>query len=147
MCEKHSKTTSQQQDPSTEPDSKDSSNPAKDAREEGGVISSKSRGGKKISKMQIGTPSGILSITTTVEDSKINEIVLEKKAASGSESVNVDDMPNHDDIIRQSAAKSLNKKKEMIEAAVTDAIKQVNVPQTAASTDSKQQQEKPVSGH
>lgn len=81
-----------------------------------------------------------------MEDSKINEVVLEKKATSGSESVNVNhDVPNHDDLIRQSAAKSLNKQKEKIEAAVTDAMKQVNAPQTpTTSGDGKQQVEKPV---
>lgn len=89
---------------------------------------------KHTSKMQVNTPSGILSITTTIEDSKINEIVLEKKPPPGSESVNATDVPNNDDVIRQSSAKSLNKNKEIIEAAVTDVIKQVNVNPNVTTT-------------
>lgn len=94
---------------------------------------------KKTSKMEIDTSAGILSITTTIEDSKINEIVLEKKATTGSESVSSTDACNNDDIIRQSTAKAYNKNKEMTEG-VTDAIKQVNTPPNSSANGSKTQE-------
>ncbi|XP_061397941.1 proton-coupled zinc antiporter SLC30A9, mitochondrial [Musca vetustissima] len=94
-------------------------------------------------KYEIETSKGILSITTTIEDSKINDIVFEKSKVASSdttttkETVKSSAPPTADDIMNKAAKGAANVTEAKIDAAILDAASKKKLATEAATTGGK----------
>ncbi|TMW51134.1 hypothetical protein DOY81_003750, partial [Sarcophaga bullata] len=100
------------------------------------IDQTKSQGAKEIKKFEVETSKGILSITTTIEDSKINDIVFEKTKAgakktqsstvveSSKKTTQAIKPPSTEEIVSEVAKETNKITGSKLDAAISDMVKQ-----------------------
>lgn len=100
------------------------------------IEQTKTPGAKEIKKYEVETSKGILSITTTIEDSKINDIVFEKTKSgskktqtstvvkSSKKSTQTIKPPTTEEIVSEVAKETNKITGSKLDAAISDMVKQ-----------------------
>ncbi|XP_037818140.1 zinc transporter 9 [Lucilia sericata] len=122
---------------------KTATEPKKSVKENGNDVleetTTKAEGVKKTKKFEVETSKGILSITTTIEDSKINDIVFEKtkggaKKAAAAVKTAAKTATTTDKSSSKPAKEAAKVTTTKLDAALTDVVKQAAAAQNEAAS-------------